>query len=1372
MIVDEVGMVGTRHMRMLSELVERAGATLLLVGDPLQLPAVEGTPPLQFLARCYGAPVLKDIRRQEEEWAREAARKLAEGHVGEALAMFAERKQITVRDNIDEAVRQACLDWTEEGLLTPRRALILANRNDVAHKANLLAQEHRLRAGCIQSSLSLRITDEQEDFVYESRVHRGDRVLFTRNSAKYGVKNGSIGDVIEINTFTAEIAVILDNKKYLKINVNRYPHIRLGYAATTYKSQGASIEKIYAIVADNSGDLPSSYVKGSRAIEQTEWYTIKALLNPYLENVAQSPLVKRMSRKPDLRLATELLDQAPLELRQRKIRLREIPDFAAQPPEEKPRRKVVGMPRTFWVVTTPTPVSTLSDICFHCDFAQFAAYVNENPSFNPKKMVGVYAAKKDAVAAASQLLENPCRPAPAGAPITIVGMPQSFWVVTKPALTSTRDDICFETSFPGFVRQIRGGLTVDEISVICTTRERAVATAARLLETMLRGDITHVPISRIHEPMKIVGMPKTFWVVMTPTPASQLHQICFHSGIERFILHVADGLPIEDVAGIYASKQDAVTAAKGFLQAVRTSPYATTSQCRSPLTTVGMPQTFWIVKTPTLSSTMADICLECSFQQLALHVRDGLVAQDIAAVYASKEDAIARASNFLKSANEVRTDLIAKGRLLQQTTPQPSLAPESAQPATPAESVSTRGSRSEPKPLKPATPAETSQPLSRSAAPEHVDPIRRPPTPATPPLAANALGHDSSQKASPPRPSSSSPSIQPPAPAAASPPAAAAHAPTPEPIRQAPTPATPAETSQPLAPPAAPQHVDPIRRPPMPAARPLAADSSGHNSTQKASPPRPSSSSPSIQPPAPAAASPPAAAAHAPTPEPIRQAPTPATPAVPSQPLAPPAAPQHVDPIRRPPMPAARPLAADSSGHDSTQKASPPRPSSSSPSIQPPAPAAPQAPSPEPVRPAPQPAIPAETLPPLPAPANAEPALPKIPLPSFPPLPTMPVPQTAAAAASAADGYQRMRLTAATNEVGRGASLLANCVDPTRPPPPRGQAINYAADSVRVRRIQPKPSASMSLAAAARAGMFSLRGTGSMDRVEVDCPVGELWEITVENALGVVSSQDDIQGALDHYAAPPIMGVLSDLDALESELRKHRLPYHCLLLSLFASLRREICWLLPEAQDPQHVKQILLRRFCDMLYCEPVAYDIFKFLREQIARIDAVTNAKLLRNLLLTFTGQPSETSLRRLALALAEGSDIDESFNQCLSDVYTPAPPGLRNTSFDRIRKALQKLMGVVLSANATWQLSPPQHDAIHTTLCRAANIQKHPNPHYLDVLGRQFRFDREDLASSPLLYHVWRYMTLYIRGRQDQANQLYRAAPDQWRKNDYQYE
>jgi len=29
--------------------------------------------------------------------------------------------------DIEETVRQACLDWTAEGLLTPHRVLILAN---------------------------------------------------------------------------------------------------------------------------------------------------------------------------------------------------------------------------------------------------------------------------------------------------------------------------------------------------------------------------------------------------------------------------------------------------------------------------------------------------------------------------------------------------------------------------------------------------------------------------------------------------------------------------------------------------------------------------------------------------------------------------------------------------------------------------------------------------------------------------------------------------------------------------------------------------------------------------------------------------------------------------------------------------------------------------------------------------------------------------------------------------------------------------------------------------------------------------------------------------------------------------------------------
>ena len=363
-IADEAGMIGTPAMRKLVELVERAGATLLLVGDPSQLPSVEGTPPLRYLTQKYGAPILKEIRRQKEQWARKAASLFAEGNVGRALVLFARHRQVIVRDDFDEVVRQACSDWAEEGLFAPHRVLMLANTNDLSHKANLLAQEHRLRAGCIRATPSLRITDEQHEGVFESRVYCGDRVIFHRNSRELGVTNGSTGYAVSVNWITNEIVVVLDNKQYVKVNVRAYPHLRLAYAITTWKSQSASIPKVLAIVGDETQNFPASYVQATRAVESTTFYTIKRLIDPHLRNARRSLLAVKMSRKPDLRLATELLDDTYRPPRRQEISLRKFADFANQRPTKNPRMMIVGMPRHFWVVTTPTPMSTMDDICF------------------------------------------------------------------------------------------------------------------------------------------------------------------------------------------------------------------------------------------------------------------------------------------------------------------------------------------------------------------------------------------------------------------------------------------------------------------------------------------------------------------------------------------------------------------------------------------------------------------------------------------------------------------------------------------------------------------------------------------------------------------------------------------------------------------------------------------------------------------------------------------------------------------------------------------------------------------------------------------------------------------------------------------------
>ncbi len=64
--------------------------------------------------------------------------------------------------------------------------------------------------------------------------------------------------------------------------------------------------------------------------------------------------------------------------------------------------KIQGLPDHFWVVTTPTPLSGLGDICFQCDFAQFALQVRGG--LNENEIIGVYADHQAAVEVAEALL--------------------------------------------------------------------------------------------------------------------------------------------------------------------------------------------------------------------------------------------------------------------------------------------------------------------------------------------------------------------------------------------------------------------------------------------------------------------------------------------------------------------------------------------------------------------------------------------------------------------------------------------------------------------------------------------------------------------------------------------------------------------------------------------------------------------------------------------------------------------------------------------------------------------------------------------------------------------------------------------------------
>ena len=71
--------------------------------------------------------------------------------------------------------------------------------------------------------------------------------------------------------------------------------------------------------------------------------------------------------------------------------------------------KTYGMPETFWVVTKPSPVSEVVDICFPCTIERLMLQVRGG--LKEEEIVAVYADESEAQRAAARLLgDHPVRP--------------------------------------------------------------------------------------------------------------------------------------------------------------------------------------------------------------------------------------------------------------------------------------------------------------------------------------------------------------------------------------------------------------------------------------------------------------------------------------------------------------------------------------------------------------------------------------------------------------------------------------------------------------------------------------------------------------------------------------------------------------------------------------------------------------------------------------------------------------------------------------------------------------------------------------------------------------------------------------------------
>jgi Ti-type conjugative transfer relaxase TraA len=256
LVIDEAGMIGSRQMERLLSAAEKAGAKVVLVGDPEQLQAIEAGAAFRSIAERHSHVEITQVRRQHEGWQRDATRQLATGRTGEALGAYEARGMVHAAETRDQAREDLVERWDRDRGAEPGKSrIILTHTNDEVRDLNLTARKRLRQAGALGEDVTVKAERGERQFA------AGDRLMFLKNDRGLGVKNGMLGEIEQV--FPTHMVVRLDAGRAVAFDLKDYAQVDHGYAATIHKSQGVTVDRTH-VLATPGMDRHGAYVALSR----------------------------------------------------------------------------------------------------------------------------------------------------------------------------------------------------------------------------------------------------------------------------------------------------------------------------------------------------------------------------------------------------------------------------------------------------------------------------------------------------------------------------------------------------------------------------------------------------------------------------------------------------------------------------------------------------------------------------------------------------------------------------------------------------------------------------------------------------------------------------------------------------------------------------------------------------------------------------------------------------------------------------------------------------------------------------------------------------------------------------------------------------
>lgn len=264
LVVDEVGMVGTRTLAPLLRTAAFAGAKVVLVGDPKQLPEIQAGGLLASLAQRHPVLTLTENRRQSDETEIAALHQLRAGDVDHAVGLLRDHGGVVTAPNAETIRDGMVADWWQHRT-NGSDGLMMTKRNADVDDLNRRARRHVAAAGELSGDPML---------VGGRPFQVGDDVLCTRNDYPNQIRNGTVGRIAEINHDRGAVTIsTADGERRLDHEYLSAGSMRHGYAVTVHKAQGRTCDHGLLLASDDL-HREMGYVGLSRGRESNRMYLV------------------------------------------------------------------------------------------------------------------------------------------------------------------------------------------------------------------------------------------------------------------------------------------------------------------------------------------------------------------------------------------------------------------------------------------------------------------------------------------------------------------------------------------------------------------------------------------------------------------------------------------------------------------------------------------------------------------------------------------------------------------------------------------------------------------------------------------------------------------------------------------------------------------------------------------------------------------------------------------------------------------------------------------------------------------------------------------------------------------------------------------